>query len=212
VSRPNLLALDSELASPAEGGAGFMASALKAGPGVVCATGTATPRAVILYADRASQARRRAFAAQLGTYEGLLTWGGLTFDVPVLNAWWPDWSKHLPNRHVDLMALCTLLAHGVPAEQLERLGLGWTKRWPSWKRLVRGWGLDNVGMHTLQRRKVEGMTGAAAPIAWQAGRLDEVTEYCLGDVTLLWRLYWHAWNGGALSNGSASVRIPRELL
>jgi hypothetical protein len=216
---PNLMALDMELAAPAVLGPRFLATSRAAGPGCICSAPVRAGKLRYLYADRCSVDEARRWARENAAYDGVVTWNGLGFDVPVIGHWWfhRHTDRWLPagGVHVDLYAICALLDAGVPASELERIGVDaeWGHVWPYdiWRR-NRGWRLGQVGLATLGIDK-HGMGGAEAPLAWQRGELDAVRRYCGWDVAITRGLYIHAWEGGELVSGAGrTVTIPRSLL
>lgn len=227
---PALVALDLELASPVELGPCFMADALAAGPGVVCGARVDRRRVHDLLADRCTVGELERWAAALAGV-GVVTWNGLSFDLPILDAWLsrlsplaggaaPQAGRLMSSagwaRHVDLCALATLISAGVTADELRDNPptATWWRHYPRPARARRpgGWKLTQVGIATLGRGK-RGMTGAEAPRAWQRGELDVVIDYCRWDTALTRALYLHAWAGEPLISGRGErVEIPRDLL
>ena len=55
----------------------------------------------------------------------------------------------------------------------------------------KGWSLDATCQRTIGRGKLDGMTGALAPVLARQGRFGELFDYCLADVYLTRDLFEH---------------------
>ena len=222
---PPLVVIDIELAAPVELGRAFLDDSKAAGPGIVGACRVDGARFWWMRADRASIHEIQAWTSRIGA-RGAVTWNGLRFDEPVLDAHlrriWDDtggasfFAAAGWRRHVDLCAIATLLDAGVEPSEIVRLGgvdVGWSDTWPyDVYRRHGGWSLGKVGEATLGREK-HGLGGAEAPRAYRRGEIMRVVDYCRHDVALTRALYRHAWDGKPLvSARGRRVVIPRELL
>lgn len=124
----------------------------------------------------------------------IVTWNGLGFDFAVLadESGLLDRCVHLADNHVDMLfqAVCSL-GHFI-----------------SLQKATEGMGLPG---------KTEGVSGAAAPALWAAGRHSEVIDYCIQDVRATLSLATAAEEGRHLSwitgNGARRrMELPRGWL
>lgn len=150
-------------------------------------------------------------------YDGIVTWNGVAFDDVVIKKRLPDVRKtYARKRHVDLHAVCCLLAAGVtPARLVQPLEPGWPSMVPTLRAdlVSTGWSLEAVARGTLKIGKLAGPQGADAVVAWNQGRYSEVTSYCIQDVGITRALFIFAWIYGFLiSEERGRVNIPREVL
>lgn len=104
--------------------------------------------------------------AHLNEAEAVVSFNGLGFDFPLVSAL--GGRPLRPGAHLDLLELIRTRAS-------ER----------------KGWSLDAVCKRTLGRGKLDGMTGALAPMLARQGRYGELFDYCLADVYLTRDLFVH---------------------
>ena len=158
--------------------------------------------------------------------DGVITWNGVSFDNRLMKESAPEVyeiyhhaRKKVPlTKHVDLMAIASLLQAGVDPEKLaDGVPDDWHKLCPGITSdfLNKGWNLDATARETLGMisGKMKGFDGAKAPQVWQQGRYSEVGSYCLGDVALTRAVYLHVWiHGWIKSPERGRVEVPRLLL
>ena len=164
----------------------------------------------------------RWMAGVLAKGDGLVTWNGAGFDLPVMRAATPPLFEAVQHqKHVDLMAIMALLKTGTDPEVLETgVPEDWMSMAPRVGRTAHAWinqgfSLNAVAQATLGENatKMAGFDGAKVITAWQAGRYSEVCSYCIGDTALTMALYVYAWTYGHLTSPSQGrVEIPREVL
>jgi len=236
---PNRLVFDLEIAEPLpeKDGKPDFGRATECGVSVLVTWGAAevSPYVHLLDSVRMPGCAllRRSLQAALKTCDGLVSWNGAAFDNACLEAKWEGWRDARAGlRHVDLMALCSLLTLdlGDLREQvlgdLQKGGVpdDWARLTgdvPPWQRF-QGLKMTEVGEATVGVGKPVGMDGARAPDLWGEGKYDAVISYAIRDVAVTRALYIHAWEKGyLLAPGRAGsnyrteggrVVIPRVFL
>ena len=228
---PNRTALDIEIARaiPKKGDGRLNWNAVKSGSSGISTiaiwnTGSIFPLFGMFDTTRLPRVflTERWMAQELEKAEGIVTWNGAGFDLPVMRGATPPlYEVCAARKSVDLMAIMALIKTGCdPAKLEEGVPEDWMKMAPrigsntdAW--INQGFGLEAVAKATLGEKlaKMDGFDGAKVIPAWQAGRYSEVCSYCLGDAAMTIALYVFAWrNGYLVSPAQGRVDIPQEVL
>jgi DNA polymerase elongation subunit (family B) len=118
----------------------------------------------------------------------VVTYNGATFDFPLIQG--AIGHSVLPRRHADLWQVLT---NSSPDKA--------------------GWSLDAVCRRTFGYGKTG--SGAAAPRLFQEGKWGALFTYCLDDVQLMRRLFWHMIDPGTvpmLDGTPVKPHLRRRLL
>jgi hypothetical protein len=161
-------------------------------------------------------------ASLVAETDGVVTWNGAGFDLPVVRSATPKLFEAMDGRMcVVLLAIMALLKTGVDPEKLVAgVPEDWITMAPRIGRNAHAWinegfSLDSVSKATLGEHigKMAGFDGGQAIDSWQAGHYSKVSSYCIGDTALTLALYIFAWiNGYLVSPSQGRVNIPREVL
>ena len=104
--------------------------------------------------------------AQINEADAVVSFNGKGFDIPLLSSL--GGRVVSPGAHLDLL---DLILSKAPSR--------------------RGWSLDATCKRTLGRGKLDGLTGAQAPMLARQRRFGELFDYCLADVYLTRDLFIH---------------------